>query len=164
MQWFLTEIVPTIPGRTWRRANTVFWPRSHDDFNPRVGHHTYGPSDNYSTDTHLAVPFRLLLALATVPLYMEIGGRIVSSHVIPQGGQTSTGEATLSAAYLRADRLVDRRLLDLPALARGPTTQQLLEDFTVIYADDASSYMPALRPQYDNGASASRAQLILDEL
>ena len=128
-----------------------------------MGYRSAVDSD-HSTDSHVAVPFALLRQIADIPLFLSIGGLVVQSRVIPQGVHPATAMATIAAAFCRAPRLVDPRLLSLPPLSRGPTTSSLLTDYTVIYADDASSLIPALHPSFDNGASMARADLVLGEL
>ena len=149
--------MPVVPGRRWRRANFVFWPRT-DDGDAFVGHRGNTAADQ-STDAHTAVPFSLLRRAASVPLFLKIGGLLVESLKIPQGVHPATAMAVIAAAYQRAPRFADRRLLDLPVLPRGPTTGSLLTDYTVIYADDAISLLPALHPSIDAGASMARVDL-----
>jgi hypothetical protein len=161
MAWFLDTIVPDVPGRRWRRANTVFVPRS-TELHPFVGYRS-AAGDN-STDGHIAVPFSFLLALADVPLYIVIGGTTVTSNYIPQGGHPSGSQATISACFLRARKLADCRLTSLPPLTVGPTTTDMLIHCTILYADDGRTFIPVLRPHLDGGASRARGELILREL
>jgi hypothetical protein len=160
LRWFLHDVLPQIPGRLWTSANTVFWPRSDND-TPHVGRRSGALDRDHGTDAHVAIPFDLFLL--DMPVYLVIGDVIVKSLVLPQGLATSPPKSVTNGAYQRQRKLHDPRLLQLPPVA-GPSTSQMLTDFTIMYADDTRSALPVLRADWDNGASEQRAELLLCEL
>ena len=133
--WFFDEVLPSIPstGRQrepLRTANIIFMAKD-DDSRTYVSHvRDAAKHMDYSSSTHVAVPFAVLRdILPLIPQYCEFGDMVFSSCMLPQGSGIGSPGSIIQAAYQRSAKFTDPSIP--PAvleLISGPYVLQYVDD------------------------------------